>query len=313
MGSTQQPLQIVGNIFNMAPVGTQTPPANTPTGNGTPILDTPKVKEADNAIQGYSRSMTMLSISMFVTVLIVRQMTTAIMQLGKFMGLNKEETDQLNKSVQAMNAAMGLAAGPIQLYIMWGTIAKGTNMLLAYSFLSLGSAMMSVFAIYGAFTAESTKLKLIFSALTGVTIALAAASYMMASASLATARAAEIAAIAKTKEAIASGMVAAMNPLTAWYIPVAIGLIAGLATFIGSLAMGETSEGSYRTVERSGPIYAHAGEKLGRISAQNGTQGSGGGNRSITIISNDPLQTAKMIERNDRRGLGRKRIKRAVV
>jgi hypothetical protein len=250
-----------------------------------------KAAEANTQTMQLTRSMTMLSISIFVSVLIIRQMTSAIVGLGKMMGLSKEDAAELNKTVTGLNAVMGLAMGPLQLYIMWTMIAQSSNAALANSFIALGASIGAVFAIVGFMSAESNKLKAAYLALIAVTLSLALAQAILAANKY---------------------MNLQLSPATMLIAPIALGLALGGAAAVMALSRGETSEGSYRTVERSGPIYAHAGEKLGRITAQNGTQ-SGGGNRSITIISNDPYRTAKMIERYDRRNLGKKRIKRAVA
>lgn len=256
-------------------------------------LEKKELEKGAKATGAYDRSTVMLSISMFVTVLIVRQLTMAIQALGKQLGMTKEEQQELAKGVSTLNALFGMIAAPMQLYIMWNMIAQMENAKLATTFIALASSAAAAFSFYAMITAETRKLRGAYAALATITLTLAAAQWVLTAAKMA-------------------GLAAV--PVMWWAIPIALGLMAASigAVYAMSAPRGETAEGAYRTVERSGPIYAHAGEKVGRITAQEGSSGAGG-NRSITIISNDPYRTAKMVERYDRRGLGNKRIKRTVA
>lgn len=237
-----------------------------------------------------------LSISLFVTTIIIRGMAQAVSILTKALGFSKEASEEMQKSTQALGAVMQLALGPMQMYLIYknlelmhGSVKQVTTGVIGLS-MALGAVMM----YYSAFTATAPEARALMAGLATAMAIAAIASFALASG------------IATVKSLLGDPTAFAMIGIGAG---LAIATAASIAYMTAPKA--QTEYGYSRRIEREGPIYAHKGETIGRVS-QPEKETSRGGN-VYYITSNDPYQTAKMIERYDRRGLGRKRTSRTVV
>jgi hypothetical protein len=77
------------------------------------------MRNTEKITQEFRRSTLGLSISLFVTTIVIRQMFTSMVNLGKMMGMNKEDSAELTKAVNGLVASYSLVLGPMQMYTMW--------------------------------------------------------------------------------------------------------------------------------------------------------------------------------------------------
>lgn len=207
-----------------------------------------QAKKLDKSVDDLSESTVEANIQFLATVEAVDKLGGGVAKIRgglEDLGIVNEETAE---SLRKVEGAADLMVGSAEIAIVTMHVWKGASDALKMSLIGTTFAAMGVGAAFLAINAQTEETRALFSALTGVSMGLAAAQFTLAAAN--------------------SIAWVAANPLLA---PVLIGAIAatvaGLATYIAAgraAASAQTAPGEVKVleVEGTGNVLVHAGEQM---------------------------------------------------
>jgi hypothetical protein len=202
----------------------------------------------DKGMDQLKQSTTEANVAFLTTLETIDKFGSSVSQLRGGLqdtGLVSDETAQ---SLLKVQGAVDILVGATQMYLTVGQMFKVLNLDITRTLKGVGFAAGAVATAYMAINAHSDEERAIFSTLTGITTALAAANFLLADAKLA-------------------ATLAGYGPAAPFVAAAIVGAVAAGATYFASLkASAQTDVGEVRTVEKEGIIYAHQGETIGRVS-----------------------------------------------
>lgn len=203
-------------------------------------------KKIEKSFERVGESTLEANVKFMTTIESIDRFGTSIQQLRGGLEDTGLVSEEQAKQLQKITGVADILVSTTNILIISQKALKSITMENIKTLGTLGAVAGSLAFAYMAVTSKSKEEKEIFSALTGITTALATAQF-----------------------ALSLAKMAGWGPLAPIIITAVVGSMAAAMTYFMSMAhaSAQTNEDEYRIIEKTGIILAHEGEVIGRVSA----------------------------------------------